>query len=384
MILIAKTIYGLEELLAHEIKELGGTEIEIGNRAVTFEGDLETMYKINLWSRTALRVIKPFLSFTAHNETVYYKRLRRYDWTKLFRLDQTFMVTSVVNSEYFNHSKYLSQKTKDAIVDLFRMHYDQQRPSIDLKNPDFVIDVHCRGTEFSISLDSSGRSLHRRGYRQSQRQAPLNEALAAGMIMHSGWDISIPLLDPMCGSGTLLTEAYTIAKNIPPRKSWDHFAFMNWSDFDQALWNKVVNDAKAAENDKTPTLLGFDIDKKQVWETQELLHDLGYSDIKIKLTDFTSEEKPFENGMIITNPPYGLRLGEEEEMADFYKSIGDTLKQSYSGWSAWIISGNKNAIKRVGLKTSKRLTLFNGAIECKYHRYDLYDGSKKKNKKETT
>lgn len=382
MKLIAKTIFGLEELLSKEIEELGGTNIEIGNRAVSFEGDLATLYRINLWSRTALRVIMPILHFTAHDETVYYKRIRRHDWTKLLGLDDTFMITTVVSGEYFTHSKYLGLKTKDAIVDLFRMKYDGERPSIDLKEPDFVIDVHCRGKEFTISLDSSGKSLHRRGYRQSQRQAPLNETLAAGMVMHSGWDTTTPLIDPMCGSGTILTEAYMIAKNIPPRTKWERFAFMNWDSYDRDLWRSIKEEANKYISDVSPTILGYDNDREQVWETQELIHELGYNDIIIKYGDFIESSKMYDSGMIITNPPYGLRIGEEGDMESFYKSIGDTLKTGYSGYTTWIISGNKDAIKRIGLRTSKKLTLFNGAIECKYHRYDLYDGSKKESTSE--
>jgi len=345
MKLIAKTSFGLEQLLSEEISAYGGTNIQIGVRAVTFEGDKETLYKLNLWSRTALRILKPIMTFTAHDEVVLYKRLRRYDWTKLMRLDQTFMITSVVSGDYFNHSQYISYKTKDAIVDLFRMKYDQERPNIDLKNADFVIDVHCRGKDFTVSLDSSGKSLHRRGYRQSQRQAPLNETLAAGMIMLSNWDGASPLVDPMCGSGTILTEAYMIAKNIPPRQYWDHFGFMNWDDYDDELWHDIKRASHEAKNESCPPLIGYEIDNEQTWETQELMQEMEFDQIKIRQGDFTVEDKPFDAGTMITNPPYGLRIGEEEEMEEFYKSIGDKLKQSYSGFTAWIISGNNNIDK---------------------------------------
>jgi len=375
---VAKTIFGLEEILAQEVEEQGGQNIVKGNRAVEFDGDLESLYKINLWSRTALRVIKPFLSFSAHNETVFYKRLRRYDWTDLIGLDQTFMINSTVNSDVYNHSQYIALKTKDAIVDSFRERYNGLRPSIDLEFPDFVLDVHCRGIEFTISLDSSGRSLHRRGYRQSMRKAPLNEALAAGMIMLSGWDKKTPLLDPMCGSGTILTEAYMIAQNIAPRASWERFAFMNWKDYDEALWKRILLSTLNAKKELETEIIGYDIDHEQTQETRELLSELGFEDIRLKRIDFTESEKPLDEGTIITNPPYGIRLGEEEDVTELYKAVGDTFKQQYSGWTAWILSGNKQAIKRVGLRTSKKLTLFNGQIECKFHKYEMYKGSVKK------
>lgn len=374
---VAKTIYGLEEILAQEVIEQGGKEIEIGNRAVTFEGDLETLYKVNLWSRTALRVIMPFLTFSAHNEIVLYKRLRRYEWTELMGLGQTFMINSTVNSDIYTHSQYIALKTKDAIVDTFRERYKGLRPSIDLENPDFVIDVHCRGSEFTISLDSSGRSLHRRGYRQSLRKAPLNEALAAGMIMLSGWDGKSPLLDPMCGSGTILTEAYMIAQGIAPRASWERFGFMSWKDYDEPLWKRILLSTLHASQKPQADIVGYDIDAEQILETRQLLTTLGYDHIQLYPMDFRDSVKPFDSGIIITNPPYGIRLGEEEDVSQLYKEIGDTFKKSYNAWTAWVLSGNKQAIKHLGLRTSQKLTLYNGQIECKYHKYQMYQGSSK-------
>ncbi len=377
---IAKTIYGLESVLAEEIKELGGTEIVVLNRAVSFEGDLAVLYKVNLWSRTALRVIKPILTFTAHNETVFYKRLRRYDWTKLFGLEQTFKINSTVHSQYFTHSKYIGLKTKDAIVDLFRMKHDGRRPSIDLEYPDFTIDVHCREKEFTISLDSSGDSLHKRGYRQSGRRAPLNEALAAGMILLSGWDRKMPLLDPMCGSGTILTEAYMIAHGIAPRASWKRFGFMLWPDYNKSIWQQVSLEMLKSQGVPRTKILGYDIDREQIEETRALISELGFN-MSLESKDFRKSEKPYDKGIIIMNPPYGIRIGEEADVSQLYKEIGDTFKQQYPGWQGWILSGNKAAIKKIGLKTSKKLTLFNGQIECKYHKYDMYEGRSPQHKK---
>lgn len=364
--------------MAQEISSYGGTNVEQLVRAVSFEGDLEVVYKANLWSRTALRVLKPILQFKAHNETVLYKRLRRFSWTDLIGLEQTFKVNSSVHSDQFTHSKYVALKTKDAIIDEFRLQYDSRRPSIDLDQPDFGIDVHCNGIDFTISLDSSGTSLHKRGYRQSQRQAPLNETLAAGMIMLSGWDLKTPFLDPMCGSGTLLTEAVMMVRNIAPRLERSHFAFMNWSDYDPDLWLSIKDQARSSIIPCQTSIIGYDSDPVQIRETRALLDELNMKDdISLDVKDFFESEKPAEQGVIIMNPPYGLRL-EEEDIEGFYRQIGDTFKKKYQGWTAWLISGNKKAIKSIGLRTSKKLTLFNGSIECKYHRFDMYSGTKKK------
>jgi len=235
---------GLEQILAQEIEDLGGSDIKVLHRAVSFSGDQTVLYKVNLWSRTALRVLKPILNFTAHNETVFYKRLRRYNWTDLINLDTTFKINSTVHSRIFTHDKYIALKTKDAIIDQCRDAYRGRRPNIDVENPDILIDVHCKDKEFTISLDSSGDSLHKRGYRQRRRMAPLNEVLAAGMVILSGWDHTTPLFDPMCGSGTILTEAYFLAHNIPPRLNRSHFTFMSWPDYDDALWGSIKGDAQ--------------------------------------------------------------------------------------------------------------------------------------------
>jgi len=374
---VAKTMSGLEDVLAAELSMLGGQKVEKLFRAVSFYADLETLYKVNLWSRTALRVLKPFLQFKAHNETVFYKRLLRYNWTDLIKLNQTFKINSAVHSDRFNHSHYISLKTKDAIVDQFRDRYDGERPSIDIDSPDISLDVHCNGIDFTISLDSSGESLHKRGYRQSQRKAPLNEVLAAGMVLLSGWDGTKPLLDPMCGSGTILTEALLVAKKIPPRYNRARFAFMNWADYDASLWSRIKDEADSLKTSCDVPILGYDEDEAQIYETKALFRDMDISDeIDVSVVDFFDSQRPSDSGVIIMNPPYGLRL-EKEDMDAFYKQIGDTFKKQYQGWQAWVISANKDAIKRLGLRTSKKMTLHNGSYECKYHRYDMYLGSRK-------
>ena len=377
MNITVKTLFGLEQLLAEELQSLGAQNIEVGNRVVLCEGDQKLLYSINLKSRLALRALVPILSFRAHNEVVLYKRVRRYEWTDLINLDQTYVINSSIFSDIFRHSKYISLKIKDAISDQFRDRNDGQRPSIDQENPDYVIDVHCSGKDFTISLDSSGGSLHRRGYRQENRTAPLNEVLASGMVLASGWAGDQPFYDPMCGSGTLLIEAYQIGKNIAPGLGRDHYTFMNWKDYDEALWEGLKKEAQSETSEAPLNIYGSDINGIQINETMELITELGYQDtIELKQGNFTQLPAPYEAGTIITNPPYDERV-KSDDIIELYKSIGDTLKEKYDGWDAWILSGNKAAIKRVGLRTSKKLTLYNGPIECKYHKYEMYRGSKK-------
>ena len=377
MNITVKTLYGLEQLLAEELTSFGAQNIEIGNRVVLCQGDQRLLYSINLKSRLALRVLVPFLTFRAHNEVVLYKRIRRHEWTDLIDLDQTYVINSSIYSDIFRHSKYVSLKIKDAISDQFRDRNDGQRPSIDQENPDYVIDVYCNGKDFTISLDSSGGSLHRRGYRQANRTAPLNEVLASGMILSSGWAADQPLYDPMCGSGTLLIEAYQIGRGIAPGLGRTHYTFMNWRDYDETLWNTIKTEAQSEQNDTELNIHGSDINGIQINETMELLNDLNYQgSISLKQGNFTQLKAPYETGTIITNPPYDERV-KSDDIIGLYKSIGDTLKERYDGWDAWILSGNKDAIKRVGLRTSKKLTLYNGAIECKFHKYEMYRGSKK-------
>lgn len=384
MKLLAKTLFGLENVLAEELRNLGSGDVEVLNRAVSFDGDLECLYKVNLWSRTALRVLKPIIEFSAHNETVLYKRTRRFDWTKLFGLDQTFAIDSTVHSELFPHSKYVALKIKDAIVDLFRYKNNGRRPSIDVKNPDYRINVHCRENEFTISLDSSGESLHRRGYRQGNQQAPLNEVLAAGMIMLSGWNGDKPLFDPMCGSGTILIEAIMIAQNVPPRMNRDHYSFMNWEDYDAQLWNGLRVQALEGKRKVATEMIGHDIDGKQVRLGLKDFRTLGYLKVQMRQSDFLNSEAPCAAGVIIMNPPYGERMASVSELRpeainnleEFYSQIGDTLKKKYSGWDAWIISANRNALKRIGLRPSKKYTLYNGSLECRFQKFEMYRGSK--------
>ncbi len=373
--MIAKTFYGLEEVLAKELRAIGAKNIIKHNRALSFIGSIETMYKANYLSRTALRILKPIIKCKVQTPKALYRNVKKYEWENLFSLKDTFAIDTVVSSEYFKHSKFVALKVKDAIVDRFRDEFGE-RPSVDVNNPTVRISVHIFNDTCTISLDSSGDSLHKRGYRTASTTAPLNEALAAGMILLSGWDKESEFIDGMCGSGTIPIEATLIALNIPPGYLKAEYGFMKWKDYDSELWQKIKGEIKskteldfkiiasdkspeaieaAARNIKSAKLLKYIILEKKYFDEQECKS--GY-------------------GVVIMNPPYGERL-KEDDLNKFYSEIGDTLKRNFSGFDAWILSASKSSMKRVGLKTSKKLTLFNGALECKYHKYELYRGTKK-------
>jgi len=371
-----KTFHGLEPVLMEELAALGATNIKELKRAVACEVDKKTLYRANLELRTALRILVPIFQFDAHSEDELYKKIHDWDWSAHLTIDQTFAIDSTVSSEVFTHSKYVALKTKDALVDQFR-EKTGKRPSVDVESPDLRINVHAYKTHFTISLDSSGDSLHRRGYRHPGHSAPLNEALAAGMVLLSGWDRETPLLDPMCGSGTILIEAAMLACNIPPRLKVEAFGFMNWSDYDAGLWQTVRSEAVANIKPGGPTLVGGDVQSTAVMMAKAAVERMDLADrIVIDRKPFRRLKAVGDKGMLIMNPPYGERL-EPENILEFYKEIGDTLKLNFEGYDAWIISSNMDALKHVGLHASRRITLFNGSLECKFMKFSLYAGSKK-------
>jgi len=374
--MIAKTFFGLEEVLAAELRGIGAKNIIQHNRAISFIGSNETMYKANLHLRTALRILKPISKFKVQTQKALYKNVKRYEWEKLFSLMDTFAIDTVVSSEYFKHSKFVALKVKDAIVDRFRDEFGE-RPNVDVNNPTVRISVHIFNDTCTISLDSSGESLHKRGYRTAATTAPLNEALAAGMILLSGWDKNSEFIDGMCGSGTIPIEAALIALDIPPGYLRESYGFMKWKDFDSDLWNEIKDEVKSKTeldfkiiaSDKAPEAI--EVAARNIKSAKLLKHII----LEKKYFDEQSCEAGF--GVIIMNPPYGERL-KEEDLNQFYSEIGDTLKSNFTGFDAWLLSASKTAMKKVGLRTSKKLTLFNGALECKYHKYELYRGTKKK------
>lgn len=374
---LAKTLFGLEEILADELQIHGADNIKIKNRAVEFNATLESLYRINLGSRVSLKILKPIYSFTANNADQIYINTKKYSWHKLIKPSNTFSVESVVNSSKITHSKYAALKLKDAIVDQIRSHTNK-RPNVDVKYPNFRIHLHIDKNRANILLDSSGESLHKRGYRLSGEKAPLNEVLAAGMIKLSGWDGKSNFIDPMCGSGTLVIEAALLAKNIAPNLNRKYFGFMNWKSYDDKLFKEVKKKLISEQNNFNYKIIGNDINESAIKTAFVNAKKAGIDNlISFHTGDLSNLQHDLNSGVMITNPPYGERL-KKSDINQFYKKLGDTLKQNFSGFDAWILSSNKDALKQIGLRTSRRLLLYNGALECKFHNYKMYKGSKKK------
>lgn len=375
MQLIAKTLAGLEEVLAAELQELGAYGVMALKRAVSFEGDKRLLYRANLELRTALRILVPIRRGRVSNEDQLYHLIRQIDWSKYMGVNDTLAVDGTTNSELFRHSKYVALVTKDAVVDQFRER-EGRRPSVNVYAPKLRINVHIFGDECTVSIDSSDDSLHKRGYRISSVEAPINEALAAGMVLMSGWRGESPFVDPMCGSGTILIEAGLIAARRAPQLTRDHFGFKRWPDFDEALWNELLDAAKQRVRPAPFPLLGYDKDFKAVRLTEQNAMAAGLEhDIAVKRKALERLDTVHEQGVLIMNPPYDERL-TEKDIGAFYKMIGDRLKQQFPGFAAWIISGNKEGLLQIGLKAAEKHHLMNGGIECRYAKYELYSGSK--------
>lgn len=378
MQIVAKTFFGLEALLAEEIRAIGGENIVPLKRAVAYEGDQKVLYRSNYELRTALRILKPFHSFKTKHENHLYKKLCELDWPSYFSLDQTFAINAVTTSKYMDHSHYLALKTKDAIVDTFRLSHKGQRPSIDLDNPDVRLNVHLGYDNVcTLSWDSSGESLHKRGYRVQALEAPINEVLAAGMVLLAKWDKERPLVDPMCGSGTILIEAASYACQLPPQRLRQQFGFMKWKDYDKTLWKSVRQAADAQAIDTCPPILGYDKDFKAVKACSMNILAASLEDhIEINRIAIEKLDEVPPDGVIICNPPYDERLAMED-IYQFYNDVGHILKHRFVGYDAWLISSNVRALKQLGLKPSSKQVLFNGALECLYNCYELYKGSRK-------
>jgi putative N6-adenine-specific DNA methylase len=376
----ATTQFGLEEVLAEELRQLGARDIKVVTRAVEFSGDKRLLYAANLWCRTAIRILVPFASFYVRDEEDLYRKVSRIRWQDYLSLDQSFAINAVVSKSTFQHSLFLSQLTKDAIVDQFR-HKTGQRPDVDVTRPDIRLNLHMHENELTLALDSSGDSLHRRGYRIQTNVAPLNEVLAAGLILLSNWDRHSPFIDPMCGSGTLLIEAAMMAYNIAPGLyRQDNFGFRQWPDFDRKLYEEVVAEARARRLPESDLeIIGSDIDRDYIEAARQNITQAGLEDeIRVRVRDLREAKGIGERGVVMLNPPYGERLGtEEESLNQLYKTIGDTLKTNFSGYDAYVFTGNLEAAKQIGLRTSRRIPLYNGAIECRLLKFELYRGSKK-------
>jgi putative N6-adenine-specific DNA methylase len=373
--IIAKTFHGLEEVLSDELRSIGANKIEIHTRAVSFIGTQELVYVANLNLRTALRILVPIHQFYSKNENDLYNKVQNIDWSNYINARDSFAIDSVVYSDVFRHSKYIALKVKDAIVDQIRDR-SGKRPSVNISNPDQRINIHIYKNQCTLSLDSSGESLHKRGYRHESSQAPLNEVLGAGLVLLSGWQKDCTFIDPMCGSGTILIEASMFAYNLPPGILRKSYGFMNWSDYNKDLWNKIREGALKGVRKHKYLILGSDISSKAVEATRSNMEIAGLgAKIKLEKRSFNELSSPGGEGILIMNPPYGERM-QKIDINHFYKNIGDQLKQAYNGFDAWIFSSNKEALKNVGLRTSKKLTLYNGPLETKFHKYSMYSGSK--------
>lgn len=379
--MVAKTLFGFEPLLAKELRNLGAIDVKEGVRSVSFYGDKGFMYKANLSLRTAIKVLKPIHSFKIFSEEDLYREINKMTWEEYLDNNQTLAVDATVHSEKFTHSQYIALKTKDAIVDRFRDRTGQ-RPSVDLDYPNLRINIHIEKEFCTVSLDSSGQSLHKRGYKLATNIAPINEVLAAGMLLHSGWDGQCDFMDPMCGSGTILIEAAMIACNIPPNINRKEFGFEKWKDWDEDLFEKIQESVLKKARDFHFTIKGYDKAPSAVQKAKDNIDNANLSEfITVEHEDFFKTEKQTERHLhMVFNPPYGERLNID--MPEFYKAIGDTLKQSYPGTHAWFITSNLDAIKHVGLRPSRKIKLFNGSLESKLLKYEIYEGSKKAKKQE--
>jgi putative N6-adenine-specific DNA methylase len=377
----ATTFHGLEDELVNELMKLGARDIVPFKRGVSFTGDKGFMYKANLCLRTALKVLVPIYSFTANNEHELYEKMKEYEWEELLNSDDTLAINATVNSDEFNHSLYVSQKTKDAICDRFVDKFDV-RPNVDLDRPTLRIYVHIFRNQVNVSLDSSGDSLFKRGYRVDIDTAPMKEVLAAGMVLLSNWQPHLPLIDGMCGSGTLGIEAALYANNIPPGVFREEFGFMKWHDYDKELWDKIYESTINRIKDDMPSIISSDIDIVPLEMAKRNGAVAKVDDvIQYEHLSFFDLMPTKPHGTILLNPPYDERIKMEDTNA-FYKQIGDKLKKDFGGWTCWIISSNMEAIKSIGLHPSKKMTLFNASLECKLLKYEIYSGSKKASKQD--
>ncbi len=378
--MVAKTLYGLEDVLAEELNAIGASDVEMGRRMVSFTGDKAMLYKANFYCRTALRILKPVAVFKANHADTVYQEVKNIEWDKYLAPDKTFSVDAVVYSENFNHSKFVAYRTKDAIADYFNDKYEK-RPSVRVNNPDLYINIHISHDECTVSLDSSGESLHKRGYRVSQVDAPLNEVLAAGMILKTGWRGESNFIDPMCGSGTLLIEAAMIALNIAPGVYRKEYAFEQWPDFDRDLFDEIYND-ESEEREFTFKCYGSDISPMAVEKATRNIHSASLSKyIELKIMPFQQYTEAPKPGILVMNPPYGERISTND-ILELYTMIGERLKHVFSGYNAWILSYKDECFDKIGLRPKERMKLINGDLECEYRCYELFEGKNKDYKKE--
>ncbi len=375
MRIVAKTFYGFEDLLVNELKDLGAKKIEKGNRIVKYEGNKELLYNSNVWLRTAISVLVPIETFKFSDERDFKKKLSFIKFSTYFSVNKTFAVKGAVNSRVFNHSQYPLLLLKDAIADHFRDSFGK-RPDVDKLRPNVVFDVHIQDNECTVSLNSSGAPLFQRGYRKNVGEAPLNEIVAAGLVMMSGWDKKTDFLDPFCGSGTIAIEAALMANGIPALIERKNFGFKHWKDFDINLWEAIQSKLpRKPDKDLNISIIGSDTDTGMVRIARDNSRMLPVHNIlSFEAKDFKDQKALRETGILVTNPPYGERL-DIEEIESFYKSIGDFFKHKMPGYDCWLISSNFDGLKSIELKPSKKIKVFNGDLECEFRQYKIFAGS---------
>lgn len=373
---IAKTLAGLERTLAGELQELGAANIRPQKRAVVFDGDVQLMYRANLWCRTALSILKPVFEFTFDDQQHYYDILRDYPWGDIFDHDKTMAINALAFDSEFTNTHFLAQRTKDAIVDYF-MDKSGKRPNIDTEDPQIKLNVYITQNKCEVSLDSSGAPLFKRGYRRKNVEAPLNEVLGAGLVMLTGWDKQQPFYDPMCGSGTFSIEAGMLANNIAPNIFRQSFSFRNWKDYDDNTWQTMREEAKGMQKNSQVEIFASDISNQSMDATRQNLMEAGLlGKVKLEKRDFFTSRPSHDTGVVIINPPYGVRL-QDENIREYYENLGATLKHSYAGFEAWILSPDRSLTHRIGLRHSSQQLVYNGPIECRFLQYKLYTGTKK-------
>lgn len=381
--MLAKTFKGLEQVLATELVQLGANNVQVERRAVSFTGDKRMLYTANMCLRTASRVLVPILSFKAQKADDIYEQVKALDWSQYMTVKTTFQIDATVYSDYFRHSQFVTYRVKDAIVDYW-MERENQRPSVKLEGADLYLNVHIAGDRVTLSLDSSGESLHKRGYRVANTQAPINEALAAGMLLLAGWNGQSDFYDPMCGSGTLLIEAALIARNIAPGVYRQGFAFEKWADFDANLWEEVYND-DSREREFKHKIYGSDAGFYAVQaatkniQSASLQRDIEVKQIRVE--ELRLADTNTEGALVMINPPYGERLSQDKNVLRLYQDMGTALKHQFSGATAWIISSNEEALKCIGLRPAKKIHLVNGDLDCLFNKYELFKGDRKTWKK---
>ncbi|MDF0553786.1 THUMP domain-containing protein [Kamptonema sp. UHCC 0994] len=364
---------GLEPIAAQELERLGAQDVRPDFTGVYFAGDRALLYRVNLWARTIFRVLVPIAEFQCYDSDMLYREVQKIDWQEYLDADNTLAVDCTGGNEKLNHTHYTALQVKNSIADQQRGNFGK-RSNVDKKNPDLLINVHIHKDRCILSLDSSGGSLHRRGYRPAVGAAPLKETLAAALLEMAEWNPNLPFLDPMCGSGTLPLEAGLKALNIAPGLFREKFGFMSWRDFDEALWDRLWEEAENSElSELKAVIAGSDRDSEILTQARTNAQQAGLKDkIKFALTELSELEAPADSGILICNPPYGERLGDASELGELYKLLGDVFKQRFKGWNAFILTGNKELGKKVGLKTARRIHVYNGTLECTLLKYELY------------